>query len=115
MQFQLSLDAPEEVSEEEWNQVLWAYGGGMTLFEKGKNLFPIEYRESMNIEDTKLFQEGWMSPLSRQTQESRIHELTRHPRTAVGGGQAADRRIRLRQHDNPLGCKRLWRWRRHSL
>lgn len=28
--------------------------------------------------------EGWLGPLSRQTQESEIHRLSKHPRTAVG-------------------------------
>ena len=31
-----------------------------------------------------LEEEGWMSPLSRQTQESALHVPERHPRTAIG-------------------------------
>ena len=31
-----------------------------------------------------LEEEGWMSVMSRQTQESAIHELAKHPRTGVG-------------------------------
>lgn len=31
-----------------------------------------------------LEEEGWMSPLSRQTQESALHLPARHPRTAIG-------------------------------
>ena len=33
---------------------------------------------------TCLQEEGWLCPLSRQTQETAIHKLARHPRTAVG-------------------------------
>ena len=28
--------------------------------------------------------EGWTNPLSRQTQESNLHSLVKHPRTAIG-------------------------------
>ncbi len=84
MEFQLELERPMDVPEEAWKQVIWSYGGGMTLFKDGKNLFPMDYKKQMKLEESWLFQEGWMSPLSRQTQESEIHKLTRHPRTAIG-------------------------------
>ena len=31
-----------------------------------------------------LAEEGWLSLLSRQTQESALHPPVRHPRTAIG-------------------------------
>jgi exopolysaccharide biosynthesis protein len=34
--------------------------------------------------------EGWTSPLSRQTQESNLHTLVRHPRTAIGCAKNGD-------------------------
>lgn len=71
---EVKLDGPEEISKEEWNTVIWAYGGGMALIKDGKAL-------SLN----KSFQEeGWMSRLSQKTQESPIHEMERHPRTGIG-------------------------------
>ena len=37
-----------------------------------------------------LEEEGWMSPLSRQTQESALHVPQRHPRTAIGTTEQGD-------------------------
>ncbi|MCI8402768.1 MAG: phosphodiester glycosidase family protein [Lachnospiraceae bacterium] len=72
----ICLDGPEEIPPQEWEQVTWAYGGGMSLILNGQNV--LEGGESC------LEEEGWMSPLSRQTQETDIHKMTRHPRTALG-------------------------------
>lgn len=78
LDFTVNLDKPKEVSEEDWNQVIWAYGGGLSLIKDGKGL----------CDEGKMFswmeKEGWMSPLSRQTQESSLHVMTKHPRTAIG-------------------------------
>lgn len=74
---ELCLDPPAGISAEEWEQVSWAYGGGMALIRDGRGID----EEDM---DRWLDEEGWMSPLSRQTQESEIHKPARHPRTAVG-------------------------------
>ena len=72
------LDPPEGISAAEWKQVRWAYGGGMSLISNGAGIyedgFPADW----------LRDEGWLCPLSRQTQESEIHRPSRHPRTAVG-------------------------------
>lgn len=74
------LDPPEGISPEEWAQVMWAYGGGLSLILHGQGICDedgpgmLEYLE----------EEGWMSPLSRQTQESALHIPARHPRTAIG-------------------------------
>ena len=56
----------------------WAYGGGLTLIRDGVGLCDGEHMEAWF--DT----EGWTSPLSRQTQESNLHSLVKHPRTAIG-------------------------------
>jgi hypothetical protein len=74
----VGLDPPEGFKESEWNDMKWAYGGGMTLIsdESGK-------MQNDSVEN-HLIAEGWLSPLSMQTQESEIHKLTCHPRTALG-------------------------------
>ena len=75
----LTLDAPEGFSPAEWNGIRWAYGGGLTLIHRGKSCFA-----SADAAAAHLFQEGWTSPLSCQTQESDIGSMVRHPRTAIG-------------------------------
>lgn len=78
LDFTVNLDRPKEVSEEDWNQIFWAYGGGLSLIKDGKGL----------CDDGDMLawmeKEGWMSPLSRQTQESALHVMVKHPRTAIG-------------------------------
>lgn len=84
MQYQLELEHPAEISEEDWKEVVWCYGGGLTLFQKGENLFPMEEADE-TPEESLIFKEGWLSPMSRQSQESPIHSrVIRHPRTAIG-------------------------------
>lgn len=74
----IRLDPPEGIAPADWASVRWAYGGGMSLISEGKNLF--EHEDGSRW----LENEGWLGPLSRQTQESEIHRLSKHPRTAVG-------------------------------
>ena len=74
------LDRPEDVKEEEWNQIMWVYGGGLSLILDGEGL--CDQGEEAMIQ--WLAEEGWMSVMSRQTQESAIHELEKHPRTGIG-------------------------------
>lgn len=76
----IHLDKPEDVTEEEWNQIVWVYGGGLSLILDGEGL--CDKGEEAMI--SWLADEGWMSVMSRQTQESAIHELAKHPRTGVG-------------------------------
>lgn len=84
MQYQLELEHPAEISEKDWKEVVWCYGGGLTLFQKGENLFPMEETDEAP-EESLIFKEGWLSPMSRQGQESSIHSrVMRHPRTAIG-------------------------------
>ena len=72
------LDGPEGIRPEDWAQVQWAYGGGLTLIREGVGLCDGQHTDAW-------FQtEGWTSPLSRQTQESNLHSLVKHPRTAIG-------------------------------
>ena len=82
----IRLDAPQGVDAAEWDRVQWAYGGGLSLILDGRGLCD-DGRDAMLqwMED-----EGWMSPLSRQTQESALHTLVRHPRTAIGAAQNGD-------------------------
>lgn len=71
------LDGPEEIDPAVWKTVQWAYGGGMGLIRQGYGLCDGDM-------ESWFTREGWMSPLSRQTQESALHKLAKHPRTAIG-------------------------------
>ena len=78
------LDPPASVSPETWEQVKWVYGGGLSLICDGEGLCDGEDMLS------KLSADGWMTPLSRQTQESVLHKLAKHPRTAIGTAKNGD-------------------------
>jgi len=80
----VQLDPPEGIAQEEWQKVRWAYGGGLSLIQHGRAL------SDETDMDAWFTQEGWMSPLSRQTQESALHTLSRHPRTAIGQTKNGD-------------------------
>ena len=77
---EVMLDPPEGISPDEWAQVAWAYGGGLSLILDGKGICDEDGPGMLKC----LEEEGWMSPLSRQTQESALHLPARHPRTAIG-------------------------------
>ncbi len=72
------LDAPNGICEDEWKKVKWAYGGGLSLILDGVGLCDDGRMDEWFEKD------GWSSPLSRQTQESALHTLAKHPRTAIG-------------------------------
>ncbi|MBQ4116675.1 MAG: phosphodiester glycosidase family protein [Clostridia bacterium] len=74
----VKLDSPEGIEKDEWEKVSWAYGGGLTLIRDGIGLCDGDNMEKWFDE------EGWTNPLSRQTQESNLHSLVKHPRTAIG-------------------------------
>lgn len=74
----VKLDAPEGISENDWCDIKWAYGGGLSLILDGVGLCDGDHMEDWFEKD------GWTSPLSRQTQESNLHSLVKNPRTAVG-------------------------------
>ena len=76
----VQLDGPEEIGPAVWTTVQWAYGGGMGLIRQGQGLCDGDM-------ENWFIREGWMSPLSRQTQESSLHTLVKHPRTAIGTTQ----------------------------
>ena len=77
---EVQLDPPDGISPDEWAQVAWAYGGGLSLILDGKGICDEDGPGMLKY----LEEEGWMSPLSRQTQESALHLPARHPRTAIG-------------------------------
>ncbi len=79
----VQLDAPQGFSQKDWAQIQWAYGGGMGLLCDGTSLCDGDMAQWFA-------REGWMSPLSRQTQESALHKLAKHPRTAIGTGSNGD-------------------------
>lgn len=78
LELTIDLDPPGSVSKEDWTQLKWAYGGGLSLVLDGEGLCDGDHM------DDWFTREGWMSPLSRQTQESSLHLLAKHPRTAIG-------------------------------
>lgn len=82
--FSLKLDPPAGISRDVWDSVQWAYGGGMSLILDGQALTDRPDPENWFAE------EGWMSPLSRQTQESALHKMVKHPRTAIGAAGNGD-------------------------
>ena len=73
------LDPPEGFSGDDWERIEWAYGGGLTLIHDGVSCFTDDDTAQRHLE-----REGWLSPLSCQTQESDIGSMVRHPRTAIG-------------------------------
>ena len=83
MELSICLEHPEEVSPERWEKVQWAYGGGLSLILDGQAICDGDM-------DSWFDREGWMSPLSRQTQESGLHTIARHPRTAIGVAENGD-------------------------
>lgn len=84
LDFSVELDAPDGIDPAVWRTVRWAYGGGLSLIRGGQALC-----DSADL--TAWFDhEGWTSPLSRQTQESDLHTLSRHPRTAIGQAENGD-------------------------
>lgn len=76
--FDVTLSPPEGIEKSQWERVKWAYGGGLSLILDGVGLCDGDHTEEWFKRD------GWTSPLSRQTQESTLHSLVKHPRTAVG-------------------------------
>ncbi len=84
LEYEVSLTAPEKISNELWESFEWIYGGAMTLVEDGKALFDKETIVSHMTE------EGWETPLSMQTQETDIQNLSKHPRTAIGLDKKGD-------------------------
>ena len=79
----VQLEPPQSVDAKLWNDIQWAYGGGMGLVCDGASLCDGDM-------DAWFAQQGWMSPLSRQTQESALHKLAKHPRTAIGTAENGD-------------------------
>ena len=84
LELTVHLNPPEGISAEEWARMQWAYGGGLTLIRNGIGICDGDQMERL------LEMEGWMTPLSRQTQESSLHTLVKHPRTAIGCAENGD-------------------------
>jgi len=74
----ISLDPPAGFTQQRWEEIQWAYGGGMTLISDGESIC-----DNDQIQE-HLRTEGWLSPLSWQTQESALYTMDKHPRTALG-------------------------------
>ena len=78
LSLRIMLDPPVGITRPQWEQVEWAYGGGMALICNGVGI--CDNGDAIPA----LRKEGWLSPLSMQTQESALHEMVKHPRTALG-------------------------------
>lgn len=117
---QIHLDDPSHISPQQWQQVVWAYGGGLSLIWDGESLWKDrcdkpDRRGDLGTSDgnndpgvhdslgnhsthenqntyggSAVAMEGWLCPLSRQTQETPIHQRAKHPRTAVGVTREGD-------------------------
>ncbi len=84
LKLSVKLNAPEQIPAKEWDEVIWSFGGGLSLILDGKAL-----TEEKDL-DAWFDKEGWMSPLSRQTQESTLHQMVKHPRCAIGACKNKD-------------------------
>lgn len=74
----VETDPPAGMTEGEWENMEWSFGGGMMLIERSQCIFSRDPLEAFR-------QEGWLTPLSVQAQESSVHDETqRHPRTMIG-------------------------------
>lgn len=77
------LSCPDNVDKKDWSSFVWVYGGGLTLIN-GENRINYEnYDEYMEAG-------GWLSPLSMQSQESKLHAVTLMPRTGMGVTEKGD-------------------------
>ena len=86
LSLKVDLDPPKTVGKDAWNNMRWVFGGGISLIDKGISLF-----DWPGASDAGFRQEGWLSPLSVQTQESKTHdEVERHPRTVLGLTKAGE-------------------------
>ncbi len=92
LELAIELEGPAAIPAEEWQQVEWAYGGGLSLIVEGQSIYGGDTKNTMSEESglACLAEEGWLSPLSRQTQESALHVLAKHPRTAIGVAKNGD-------------------------
>lgn len=79
LRLSIDLKAPKGWNQGEWNDIQWSFGGGLSLIRDNVSIFENEELAAKILEE-----EGWLNPLSMQTQESTIHELVRHPRTCLG-------------------------------
>ena len=74
----VSLNTPKGFDKETWESFQWIYGGGIVIADETEEMSTDEKCIEM------LRKEGWISPLSQRTQESAMHSIVRHPRTAIG-------------------------------
>jgi len=76
----IELLPPECISSDSWNAIEWSYGGGIMMIQDSICIYDQGQDSVENFRN-----EGWLSPLSEQTQESRVHDETElHPRTMLG-------------------------------
>ena len=73
----IKISAPAGFDEKDWEALDWIYGGGIGL------LGP-DFEITADSVESIMQKEGWLNPLSRQTQETDQHVLSLQPRTAAG-------------------------------
>lgn len=80
LNLEITLAPAEGISAERWAEYQWIYGGGMTLLDQRD-----AHSHSPDSVEDYLHRQGWLCPLSKQTQESDTYNATsRHPRTVMG-------------------------------
>lgn len=84
LSLQVCLDGPEQIGKDIWSRVQWAWGGGLSMILDGVAMV------DQGDMSQWFYREGWMSPLSRQTQESVYHKSVKHPRTSIGLAENGD-------------------------
>lgn len=75
----IKLESPAEIDNKDWQDILWAYGGGTILVKNGDNLVKNKEKQIRNFKA-----EGWFHPLSKKTQETQLQNWVRGPRTVIG-------------------------------
>ena len=75
----LTLDPPQGIPSDVWDNVKWAYGGGTLLVDEEINLVKTKEDAYKNFVN-----EGWYHPLSKQTQETQVQKWVRNPRNIIG-------------------------------
>lgn len=79
------------LEDECFKELEYGFGGGILLIDNG---------QTFNLDTLK--EEGWLSPLSKQTQDTAIEKPAKHPRTALGMCDSGELVILVYSGRNPM-------------
>lgn len=79
------------LEDECFKELEYGFGGGILLIDNG---------QTFNLDTLK--EEGWLSPLSKQTQDTAIEKPAKHPRTALGMCDGGELVILVYSGRNPM-------------